>query len=89
MTKTEEILNSPQFAEFKKFAELRLREKEQYPLKDKDAIVKHLQRKFCELFLEYYHGNDRALKKEAVDLANIAMSLFIVIDGFRGECFEQ
>lgn len=90
MTKVELILNSTQFSTFKQIALQRLYEKEQYPLSDKEAIMKHLTRKFAELYLEHYHGNDRALKKEAVDLANISMTLFLILDGFaENDCSKQ
>ena len=88
MTKVELILKSPQFKQFKQLALQRLYEKEQYPIIGKDAIMRHLVRKFAELYLEYHHRNDRALKKEAVDLANMCMILFMVLDGFEGEGYE-
>jgi len=85
MTKVKKIIESEQYKSFEKMKMIRLYEKEQFSVGNLDNIMKHLMRKFCELFLEYYHGNSRALKKESVDLANISMFIYLYIEDFRDE----
>ena len=84
MTKVEKIINDESYKQFEKFRLQRLYEKEQFSMNvELDEVMKHLVRKYCELWLEYYHGNLTALKKEAVDLANMAMFVYLHVEGFR------
>ena len=84
MTKTEKILSDERYKQFEKERIIRLREKEQYSLAvSLEQYLKHLTRKFSELYLSFYHENNTALKKECVDLANLAMMVYLHVEGFR------
>jgi len=84
LTKVELILQDERYEQFEKLRIQRLYEKQQYSMNvPLDEYMKHLTRKYCELWLEFYHGNLTALKKECADLANLAMFVYLHIAGFR------
>jgi len=84
MTKVELLYSDERYQNFLKLQKMRLKQKEHYPLNvPYEQVFMHLVRKFCETYLEFEHKNKIALKKELVDLANLSMLTYMVLEGFQ------